>query len=59
MSVGIKIRNAVNTNISNTTDKMIPFSKINVAVEDMDLCGKSKSDWQAKWTELYTAAHPE
>ena len=49
----------VNTNISNTTDKMLPFSAIKVAYEDMELCGKSKSDWQAKWTELYTAAHPE
>lgn len=49
----------VNTNISNTTDKMLPFSAITVAYEDMALCGSSKSDWQAKWTELYTAAHPE
>ena len=49
----------VNTNISNTTDKMLPFSAIKVAYEDMELCGNSKSDWQAKWTELYTAAHPE
>lgn len=48
-----------NTKINNTTDKMIPFSQINVAVEDMELCGKNKKDWQAKWTELYTAAHPE
>ena len=49
----------VNTNITNTTDKMAPFSAIKVAYEDMDLCGKSKKDWQAKWTDLYTAAHPE
>ena len=48
-----------NTNISNTTDKMIPFAKITVAVEDMKLCGDSKDAWQKKWTELYTAAHPE
>ena len=48
-----------NTNISNTTDKMIPFANIKVAVEDMKLCGESKDAWQKKWTELYTAAHPE
>ena len=48
-----------NTNISNTTDKMTPFANINVAVEDMKLCGDSKDAWQKKWTELYTAAHPE
>ena len=40
-------------------EKMAPFSAIKVAYEDMDLCGKSKKEWQAKWTDLYTAAHPE
>ncbi len=49
----------VNTNISNTTDKMIPFSQIKVAYENIPLCGEKKKEWQAKWTELYTAAHPE
>ena len=49
----------VNTNIANTTDKMLPFSSITVAYEDMKLCGDSKEAWQTKWTELYSAAHPE
>lgn len=48
-----------NTSISNTTDKMTPFADINIAVEDMKLCGENKDAWQKKWTELYTAAHPE
>lgn len=46
----------VNPNILNTTDVMIPFADINVAYEDMKLCGDNKKAWQAKWTELFTAA---
>lgn len=48
----------VNTAIANTTDKMLPFSKINVAYEDIALCGQNKKDWQAKWTELFNEVHP-
>ena len=47
----------VNTAIANTTDKMLPFADINVAYEDLALCGSSKSDWQARWTEIYNEVH--
>ena len=47
------------TSIPNTTDLMPPFSEINVAYEDMKLCGENKEAWQARWTEMFTAAHPE
>lgn len=46
----------VNPEISNTTPVMLPFSKINVAYEDLELCGNSKKDWQARWTEIFQAA---
>ena len=49
----------VNTAISNTTDKMIPFSQIKIAYEDMKLCGDKKKDWQARWQQMYNQAHPE
>ena len=49
----------VNTAISNTTDLMPPFSEINVAYEDMALCGMQKEAWQGRWTEMFNAAHPE
>ncbi len=49
----------VNTSIVNTAEEMIPFSEINVAYEDMALCGDNKTAWQTKWTELYNEAHPE
>ncbi len=49
----------VNTDISNTTDKMVPFSEINIAVEDRAYCGENKKDWQARWEQMYNAAHPE
>lgn len=46
----------VNPNIENTADEMVPFSEINVKYEDMELCGTNKSDWQARWTEMFNAA---
>ncbi len=46
----------VNPAIPNTAAEMTPFSEINVVYEDMELCGTNKKDWQAKWTELFTAA---
>ena len=49
----------VNTSIANTTDLMPPFSEINVAYEDMAYCGENKEAWQARWTEMFNAAHPE
>ena len=49
----------VNISISNTTDKMVPFSQIKIAYEDMKLCGEKKKEWQARWTQMYNEAHPE
>lgn len=46
----------VNPNISNTTPVMLPFSKINVAYEDLELCGNNKTAWQSRWTEIFQAA---
>ncbi len=48
----------VNTEVSNTTDKMLPFSQINLVFEDIPFCGANKADWQAKWTELFNEVHP-
>lgn len=46
----------VNTKIANTAPEMTPFSQINVKFEDMALCGNSKKDWQARWTDMFNAA---
>ncbi|MBP5279009.1 MAG: extracellular solute-binding protein [Erysipelotrichaceae bacterium] len=46
----------VNPAIVNTAPEMTPFSQINVVYEDMELCGTNKKAWQAKWTEMFTAA---
>ncbi|MBR4470604.1 MAG: extracellular solute-binding protein [Erysipelotrichaceae bacterium] len=46
----------VNPAISNTAKEMTPFSQINVVYEDMALCGSNKKAWQARWTEMFTAA---
>lgn len=46
----------VNTSISNTAKEMTPFSEINVVNEDVELCGKNKKDWQARWTEMFNSA---
>ena len=46
----------VNPAISNTAKEMTPFSEINVVYEDMSLCGTNKKAWQARWTEMFTAA---
>ncbi|MBQ0036186.1 MAG: extracellular solute-binding protein [Firmicutes bacterium] len=46
----------VNPAIQNTAKEMKPFSEINVAYEDMALCGEKKAEWQEKWTEMFTAA---
>ena len=49
----------VNPAISNTAKEMTPFSEINVKYEDMELCGTNKKAWQARWTEMFTAANPQ
>lgn len=49
----------VNTAISNTTEYMIPFTDINIAYEDMELCGSKKTEWQQRWTDMYNEVHPE
>ena len=49
----------VNPAISNTAKEMTPFSEINVVYEDMELCGTNKKAWQARWTEMFTAANPQ
>ena len=49
----------VDPSVANTAKEMTPFAEINVVYEDMKLCGDSKGDWQNKWSELYSAAHPE
>ena len=46
----------VNPAIPNVAKEMTPFSEINVVYEDMALCGENKKAWQARWTEMFTAA---
>lgn len=46
----------VNPAIPNTAKEMKPFSEIKVVYENMELCGTNKKAWQAKWTEMFTAA---
>lgn len=46
----------VNPQIRNTTEVMLPFSDINVAYEDLALCGANKKAWQEKWTKIFEAA---
>ena len=46
----------VNPAVANTAKEMLPFADINVAYEDMALCGTNKKAWQAKWTEMFNAA---
>lgn len=46
----------VNPKINNTTSAMLPFSEINVAYEDLELCGNSKNAWQERWTKMFEAA---
>ena len=41
-----------NTNIPNTAKEIIPFSEINVAIEDIPFCAANKNDWQARWLDL-------
>lgn len=42
----------VNPKISNTAKEFLPFSKINVAYEDYDLCANNKDAWCARWNEI-------
>ncbi|MGP1419797.1 MAG: hypothetical protein ACTTJZ_08370, partial [Sphaerochaetaceae bacterium] len=46
----------VNPQIRNTTEVMLPFSDINVAYEDLALCGANKKAWQEKWTKIFEDA---
>jgi len=46
----------VNPTINNTAPEMLPFSEINVAYENLELCGANKADWQARWSKLFEAA---
>ena len=41
-----------NTKIANTAEEIIPFSEINVVVEDIEYCASMKNEWQAKWLDL-------
>lgn len=43
----------VNPNINNTAASMIPFSQINVAYEDLELCGTNKGAWQDRWSDIF------
>jgi iron(III) transport system substrate-binding protein len=45
-----------NTKINNTTELMTPFSDIKVAYEDIDYCAEHKSEWQQKWTDIFTSS---
>ena len=38
-------------------DVMTPFSDIKVVYEDIDLCAEKKSEWQQKWTDMFTSAN--
>jgi iron(III) transport system substrate-binding protein len=40
------------TSIANTAEEIIPFSEINLAYEDVELCAAKKSEWQQKWLDL-------
>jgi iron(III) transport system substrate-binding protein len=46
-----------NTKITNTSKFMTPFSDIKVVYEDIDLCAEKKSEWQQKWTDMFTSAN--
>jgi iron(III) transport system substrate-binding protein len=39
--------------IENTAEEIIPFSQINVAYEDVELCTAKKAEWQQKWLDLF------
>lgn len=39
--------------IENTAEEIIPFSEINVAYEDVELCTEKKAEWQQKWLDLF------
>lgn len=43
-----------NTEISNTSEYMLPFSEINLVSEDIPFVAEHKAEWQAKWTDLLT-----
>lgn len=42
------------TSITNTAPEILPFSEINVVVEDVVFVAEHKAEWQAKWLELIT-----
>ena len=42
----------VNPAIHNASPNMIPMSDINVAYEDLELCGANKKDWQDRFASL-------
>lgn len=42
----------VNTAINNASPNMLPMSEINLAFEDLELCGANKKDWQERFNQL-------
>ena len=43
----------VNPDIPNVDKELIPFSQIKVAYEDIPFCGEHKTEWQAKFAEIF------
>ncbi|MPN02527.1 hypothetical protein SDC9_149743 [bioreactor metagenome] len=42
------------TTITNTAPEIIPFSEINVKIEDIPYVAEHKAEWQEKWANLVT-----
>ena len=42
------------TDIANTSEFMKPFSEINQVFEDIPFVAENKTDWQTRWTDLFT-----
>lgn len=40
------------TSITNTAEEIIPFSEINVVIEDEALCTEKKAEWQQRWIDM-------
>lgn len=50
--VGKSNARPVNPAINNASPNMLPMSEINVAYEDLELCGANKKAWQERFNEL-------
>jgi iron(III) transport system substrate-binding protein len=44
-----------NVNFNNSNENMKPFSEITIAFEDIPFVAENKTDWQAKWSDMWTS----